>query len=706
MKNLDHLAATYREEAAERIAELEATLLELEAHPQDGELVDKAFRAMHTIKGSGAMFGFDDVAAFTHELETVFDQVRSGRIAVSRELVGLALEAKDLVRAMLDGAAGAAHPDRERLVAALRAQLPGAAAKPPAAGTAAAAREEAGGRAAPTEQPVTYRVRFKPHAEIFLDGTNPLGLLAELRELGACQVVAHTADVPPLEELSPESCHVAWDAILTTDRGENAIRDVFIFVEDRCQLRIELVDDASHSGEDDRRLGEILVERGDVHPAQLEQALAGQKRIGELLAEKGVATPEAVRAAVLEQQVVREERARRAGAAPVGSSIRVAADKLDQLVDLVGEIVIAQARLTRIASRRDDPELLVVSEDMERLTAGLRDSTLEIRMVPIGTTFSRFKRLVHDLAAELGKEIELVTEGAETELDKTVIERLGDPLVHVIRNSCGHGIEGPEDRRAAGKPARGTVRLSAAHSGASVIIEIRDDGAGLDADAIRAKAVERGLLEPDAKLSENELFKLIFLPGFSTARQVSEVSGRGVGMDVVKRSIDALRGTVEVESARGSGTVLRIKLPLTLAIIEGLEVAVGDASYVLPLAAVEECVELTREDVERGRGAHVAAVRGELVPFLRLRELFGVPGERPPIEQIAIVTVEGSRYGFAVDHVIGQHQTVIKSLGRMYRDVNGLSGATILGDGTVALIVDLPALVRGALAGAAARAES
>jgi len=304
-------------------------------------------------------------------------------------------------------------------------------------------------------------------------------------------------------------------------------------------------------------------------------------------------------------------------------------------------------------------------------------------------------------SGELGKEIELVTEGAETELDKTVIERLGDPLVHLIRNSCDHGVEGPEARAASGKPAGGTIRLSAYHSGPSVFIEIQDDGAGLDPAAIRAKAVERGLLEPEAKLSEKDLFGLVFLPGFSTARAVSSVSGRGVGMDVVKRSIEALRGTVSIESRRGAGTTIRIRLPLTLAIIEGLLVAVGEDSYVLPLSAVEECVELTRADVERGHGARVVAVRGELVPYLRLRELFAVPGERPDIEQIAIISHGGDRCGVVVDGVVGQHQTVIKSLGKMYRDVKGLSGATILGDGTIALIVDVPALVQGALASAA-----
>jgi two-component system chemotaxis sensor kinase CheA len=319
-------------------------------------------------------------------------------------------------------------------------------------------------------------------------------------------------------------------------------------------------------------------------------------------------------------------------------------------------------------------------------------------MVPIGTTFGRFKRLVRDLSAELGKEIDLQTDGAETELDKTVIERLGDPLVHLIRNSCDHGIEAPAVRQAAGKPGRGTVHLSAFHTGPNVFIEIRDDGAGLDADSIRQKAIERGLLSPDAHPSPAEIYKLIFLPGLSTAKTLSNVSGRGVGMDVVKRSIDGLRGSVEVQSTLGVGTTIRLRLPLTLAIIEGMLVTVGDTSYVLPMSLVEECVELTQEDLERSHGNQMATVRGELVPYLRLREWFGVPGDRPSIEQIIIASTDGCRFGFVVDAVIGQHQTVIKTLGRMCREVEGLSGATILGDGRVALIVDVSALIRSTLA--------
>ncbi len=700
MNGFEQLSATYREEASEQLGELEASLLELEDHPGDTDLVARAFRAMHTIKGSGAMFGFTDIASFTHELETVFDQVRSGKVPVTPELVGLALKCKDHIRDLLAGTATAASPESRPLLDGLRALLPAAAA--PAA--APAMKQASPSAEAPAVQK-TYRIRFRPHRELFRNGTNPLGLLAELRSMGPCEVVAYLEAVPALEELCPEDCYLSWDVVLTTAKDLNAIRDVFIFVEDLCELRIDLLDDGGESeAVDYKKLGEILVERGDLSPEQLKEALGAQKRIGDLLEEKQMVSGDAVVAAAAEQRVVREQRAKRDGpgsAADPATSIRVAAEKLDHLVDLVGELVIAEARLTRIAATRDDPQLLSVAEDIERLSAELRDNTLNIRMVPIGTTFARFKRLTRDLSAELGKTIEFATEGAETELDKTVIERLVDPLVHLIRNSCDHGIESPAARTAAGKAEAGTVKLSAYHSGPNVFIEIRDDGAGLDLAAVRKKAVERGLVEADEQLTNKEVSNLIFAPGLSTAKALSNVSGRGVGMDVVKRAIEALRGTVEVESERGAGTTIRIKLPLTLAIIEGLLVAVGESSYVLPMSIVEECVEVARKDGDRS-GARLAPVRGELVPYVRLREWFAVDGDRPAIEQIAIASVEGQRYGFVVDHVIGQHQTVIKTLGKMYRDVKGLSGATILGDGTVALIVDIPTLIQSAKAALAA----
>ena len=706
----EHFAAQYREEANERLAELEDALLELESSPNDMDLVGKAFRAMHTIKGSGAMFGFDDIARFTHELETVFDKVREGILPVNPTLIRIALRAKDTIRAMLDGRSLETTAERATITSLLQAYTSRNSKSPDPRASKSPARISLvlppGGAAA--EHPRTYRILFHPSPDMLRNGTNVTGLLAELRGLGECTIIAHVSKVPLLAELDPESCHLWWDAVLTTTHDENAIRDVFIFVEGQCELTVKLVDDGSADAPRAyKRIGEILVDRGNLSEDALNATLAAQRPIGQLLSNAGAVPPELVHAAVVEQKAVRDARAKREEAAHAAeaSNIRVTAEKLDTLVNLVGELVIAQARLGQLALDRDDPELLAAAEVMERVSSSLRDVTLNIRMVPIGTTFGRFKRLVHDLSAELGKEIDLVTEGAETELDKTVIDRIGDPLVHLIRNSCDHGIESPAERVAAGKPARGQVRLSAYYSGANVFVEIHDDGKGLDASAIRAKAAKNGLIEQDAKMSEKELWNLIFLPGFSTAAKVSNLSGRGVGMDVVKSAVEALRGTVEIESRPHGGTTMRLKLPLTLAIIDGLLVSVGDAHYVLPMSLVEECVELTHDDLQRSNGNQFASVRGELVPYVPLRKWFGVDGERPPIEQIAIARTDGYRVGFVVDHVVGQHQTVIKTLGNMYRDVEGLSGATILGNGTVALILDLASIARISTASSSQRAR-
>ena len=351
-------------------------------------------------------------------------------------------------------------------------------------------------------------------------------------------------------------------------------------------------------------------------------------------------------------------------------------------------MVTVQAHLSQVSLAANDPIFIAISEEVERLINELRDTALNIRMLPIGSTFSKFKRLVRDLSQGLSKEIELETFGAETELDKTVIEKLNDPLVHILRNSIDHGIETPDIRIAAGKPSTGIVCLGAVHSGDSVLITIKDDGAGLNRDAIRAKGIERGLLTATAEASDKEIFALIFAPGFSTASVVSNVSGRGVGMDVVKRGIQDLRGSIEVDSVQGKGTTIILKIPLTLAIIASLLVKIGDSHFVLPLATVEECVELTREDVKNAHGRNLAIVRGNLTPYISLREQFDIRGERPDIEQIVIVSVNGIRIGFVVDFVVGEHQTVIKPLGRLYQNIKGVSGATILGDGSVALILD------------------
>ena len=686
---MDNLRDVYKTEVYELLSELETSLLELEERVDDQELIGRIFRALHTIKGSGAMFGFDDIAEFTHEMETVFDLVRDGRITVTKELVDLALLAGDHIREMLDAFDGGGELNGVRgreIIESLGKILPRTEDN----------KEEREGEASPEFQreEITCRIRFRPDSDIFSTGTNPILLINELRGLGECQVIAHRNGIPRLRDMNPETCYTYWDVILNTSKGIDAVKDVFIFVEDDCELKIDVIDGSQNLDEEDyKRLGEILIERGDLAQEDLQKVLGDQKRVGEMLVGAGLIDSEKVESALVEQEHVRGIRKKRQ-ATESSFTIRVPADKLDSLVDLVGELVTVQARLSQTTSEKSDPLLTSISEEVERLTGELRDNTMSIRMLPIGITFSKFRRMVRDLSHDLGKEVEMVTDGAETELDKSVIEQLNDPLVHLIRNSIDHGIEYPEAREAMGKPRVGRVHLSAAHSGANVLIRIKDDGAGLDKEAIRTKAVDKGLIAPDAELSEKEMFNLIFAPGFSTSKDITNLSGRGVGMDVVKRSIDALRGSVDIKSQRGTGTTIALKLPLTLAIIEGLLIKIGQEYFALPLSVVEECVELTREDVARAHGRRIAHVREEIVPYIHLRDWFMMDGDSPDIEQIVITRVDGFKVGFVVDHVLGEHQTVIKTLGRVYRDVEGISGATILGNGTVALILDVPQLLQ------------
>ncbi|MBN2654061.1 MAG: chemotaxis protein CheA [Nitrospirae bacterium] len=684
----------FREEASELLAELEGSLLELEETPQDADLIGRVFRAMHTIKGSGAMFGFDEIVSFTHEIETVFDLVRNGKATVTKELIDLTLEARDQIRAMLDAADGEPAGDktkRVKLVAAFKKMAPASAKGSLDEKSKKTKKEEA------ESELITYRIRFRPVADIITRGINPLMFLSDLSEMGESTIVAQTCDIPLMTDLDPEMCYTYWDIILTTEFGIDAIKDVFIFVEDECELKIDVIDRLTGTdGEVSvKKVGEILAERGDISAESLQNVLNKQKRIGELLVEEGLVSSDQIQTALTEQKHIQGVRDKRQKV-ETDTSIRVASEKLDMLVNLVGELVTVQARLTQTAANNNNPELLLISEEVERLSAELRDNTMSIRMLPIGSTFSKFKRLVRDLSNELHKEIELTTDGAETELDKTVIDKLGDPMVHLIRNSIDHGIELPDEREAAGKPRRGNLHLSARHSGANVLIEIIDDGKGLDPDVIRAKAVEKGLISHDASLTDKEIFSLILLPGFSTAKTVTNVSGRGVGMDVVKKAIDSLRGSIEIESEKNIGTTITLKLPLTLAIIDGLLVNIEQDSFVLPLSAVQECIELTEKERAAAHGKNTVTVRGELVPYISLREQFDMAGQKPAIEQVVITEVNGMRVGFVVDHVIGEHQTVLKNLGRFYKEADGISGATILGNGSVALILDTQKLVESA----------
>ncbi|MBB4566435.1 chemotaxis protein CheA [Rhizobium leucaenae] len=662
MSSIDPIAV-FRTEAAECLEQIEAGLLDLTHRLDDRPLIDAVFRSLHTLKGSGSMFGFDALAAFTHHCETAFDRVRKGQAPATAELVAAVLDAQDHMRALVDDPNGNHDATSQRLLAQLQAAVGGV-------GDAAKPVQAVAATAPVANKRKTWHIRFSLPLNAMINGTNPLGLLDELRDLGECRILANTSAIPPLSALAPTELHLSWDVTVTTEQPRSAIDDVFIFVMDDMQLDVEEIDGNAVVGAPD----EPVVSTVPQATASAAPAAA------EIVPVK--------REAVASAASVADQRQ-----AKVAESVRVPADRLDELMDRVGELVIAQSRLSQLASASADIGLRSVSEEIERLSGELRDTMMVLRMVPVASLFNRFRRLVHDLARETGKVIELVTEGETTEVDKTVIERLADPLVHLVRNSIDHGLEPPEERLAAGKAKAGTITLSARQSGGEVIISIKDDGRGINRERVRAKAESSGLIQPGQQLSDAELLQLIFAPGFSTAAQITNLSGRGVGMDVVKQTVEALRGAIDIVSQPGQGSDVSLRIPLTLAIIDGLLVRVGAGRYVIPLSAVEECLELSLEEDLRSRGRSFISLRDSLVPFLRLRDVFRT-GTKPDVHQKVVVISTGTeRVGLVVDQIIGDHQTVIKSMSKLHNDVAHFSGATILGDGSVALILDVVHLV-------------
>jgi two-component system, chemotaxis family, sensor kinase CheA len=675
---------TFLLEAEDLLTGIEEAALQLSGDSPSQESVHRLFRAFHTLKGSGGMCGLDGVAGFTHHVETLLDRVRSGEVPVSPELIAIVLASRDHIKAMLAAEQGletVAAGTGEALIARIARLLEEAGGSPetPAGSRDGGAPSGTAPAPAPGSAPGdaaarTWTIRFRPDPGLLASGGNPVILLRDLRELGDCEVEAHSDDVPPLGAIQPDACYFWWTIKLRTSADENAIKDVFIFVEDGATLEIEPDGPAD---------APVAAPAAAVASIEVPAATVAAPGTGMAAPAAGIA---ALPATAAEGNKHRPP--------PVASTVRVPSARLDRLVNLVGELVMNQSRLSQVVSQGAAPELVNPVQELERLIAELRDDVLEIRMLPIGTIFGRFRRLVHDLALELGKDVDLITEGAETELDKSILDQLGEPLVHLIRNSLDHGIEPAADRVARNKPPRGTIRLAAVHTGSDVVVSIEDDGRGIDRAAVRAKAVEKHLIAADAVLSDKEMLNLILLPGFSTAREVTSVSGRGVGMDVVKRQIDLLRGHLRISSVEGKGSRLALTLPLTLAIIEGLLVRVGGDGLIIPMAAVTENVELERAQRERNNGRNVVTVRGELVPYIDLRRVFSIPGTAPALEKIVIVRHDDQRVGLVVDQVVGAHQTVIQSLGRSFRKIEVVSGATVMGDGRVALILDIAAVVR------------
>ncbi|MCM1322236.1 MAG: chemotaxis protein CheA [Bacteroides sp.] len=687
---LDKMSGIFLDEASDLLDKLEDLLLELERQPEDAETISAIFRIMHTIKGSSAMFGFDAISHFTHEAENAFDAVRNGKVHVTPDLITLTLKTRDHIRNMLDADDSSAFAEKsEEIILEFKKYLAKNSTDPELTNSVMndlpkeTAAEEA---AQENSEEKIYRISFTPSADIFKNGTRPHALFEELDSLGKMSTTAFLNKIPPLQEILTDTCYASWEILLTTTKNVDSVKDVFIFLDSKSVVDIKQIgDDAVENGGQAKKLGEILVEKNIISHEQIEQALSQQKQLGEILTEQKLVSKEDIQAALAEQSHIKEIQSKKQQEQSA-QSIKVNSEKLDKLIDLVGELVTFNARLGQLSGMLNNPQLVTLGEQGERLILELRDTTMDMRMLPIGTIFSRFRRLIRDLSGDLKKNIELVTEGAETELDKTVIEKLNDPLVHLIRNSADHGIELPEARVAAGKPAQGVVILKAQHAGAFVLITIKDDGAGLNKDKILKKALEKGLIQPSQELTDQEIFDLIFLPGFSTSDKVTSVSGRGVGMDVVKKDITALGGTVSISSTAGKETTFTLKLPLTLAIIEGILVQIGKRSFVIPLSNVIECLEFERHENKMCSSINI---RNEVIPYIDLRTFFDIKDPVPAKEQIIIVTDQDSKIGLIIDKTIGNHQTVIKPLGKLYKHATGLSGATILGDGSVALILDI-----------------
>ncbi|MCJ2371261.1 chemotaxis protein CheA [Pseudomonas sp. RGM 3321] len=675
--NLDQAQQTFIVEARELLQAMEESLLQLESEPGDQDAIGAVFRAAHTIKGSAGLFGLTPIVSFTHIVEDVLDRLREGSVSVDAGLIAVLLKSGDHMLELIDVVASRGEPlqppalERE---AALRQALQVYQAP----GNAQPA-DEARAPSVIAEQPaeVLWHISLRFGVDVFRNGMDPLSFLRYLNTLGQMvQVTTVTDSIPALEAWDPESCHLGFEIDFRSSAGHAAINEVFDFVREDCAVEITPVNETPDHVEP---TGTELVSQAEHSPAVASGELLGDQR----------AVPRAPAAATaVERPSSASEQKNKDG-----RYVRVNADKLDELINLVGELVIASAGASLLARSCDNDPLQEASSTVSGLVEQILDGALHLRMIPIGDTFNRFRRVVRDVSQELGKDIDLIINGAETELDKTVVEKIGDPLMHLLRNSMDHGIESAEARRAAGKPAKGHLSLNAYHDSGSIVIEIADDGAGLNRERILDKAQQRGLVAAGASLTDQEIYNLIFEPGFSTAEAVTNLSGRGVGMDVVKRNITLLRGAVDLDSQPGQGTLVRIRLPLTLAIINGFLVGIDQSTYVIPLDMVQECIELDEQNRHLTRDSGYLDLRGEVLPLVYLRDHFNHEGPAARRQNVVVVRYAEHKAGLVVDELLGEFQTVIKPLGKLFGALRGISGSTILGSGAVALILDIPALL-------------
>ena len=710
--SMEQALVTFVAEARELLKRMESVLLACERTGPDDDTVSELFRSAHTIKGAAGLFGLDAIVRFTHVIETSLDRVRRGELELSGPLVAVLLECADylglLIEAIGDNQpAESVPPDStaRTLIARLEAicePLQAMQSHEPTLPDRAAlvAPATASSPTSDTSSDMWHlSLRFSP--DVLREGMDPVALISYLRTLGeiaAVQIAAET--LPDPDSMDPESCYLGFEVALRSDADKARIASVFDFVREGSRIRIlpprsrvaDYVALLHSQSVGDARLGELLVRCGTLTSRELEEALVAQKGdgsatpppLGEVLIERRVVQAPVVEAALAKQSQKPERRV-----SPDGGSLRIEAEKLDQLIELIAQLTVSGAAVDLLAGRAGSSELREAGSRFGRLVEEVRASALQLRMVPIGTAFSRFQRIVRDISKELGKDIALEVSGAETELDKVLIEQINDPLLHLVRNAMDHGIETAEVRVGRGKAARGLLHLAAYRDAGSIVIEVRDDGAGINRAKVLEKARRQGLIAPEANPADAEILNLILQPGFSTAEVVTNLSGRGVGMDVVRRNIEQLRGSLEIESREQLGTTFRIRLPLTLAIIDGFLLRVGGVAYVVPLEFVEECVELETATVTGG----YLSLRGQPLPLLSLYEAFGHSGPRARRQGIIVARWGIRRLGLVVDELLGKLQTVIKPLSPLFQSLTGVTGSTVLGDDTIAMILDVPALL-------------
>jgi two-component system chemotaxis sensor kinase CheA len=667
---IDKFRAKFVEESMDNLHDLEEALFLLEKDMENKELIERIFRAMHSLKGGGAMFGFNHLSDFTHHLETIFDWVRNNKLKVSTDLISLTFSAIDQINFLLKTGDLTKEDDisnQKIFIQRIQSFLTVSnAAAPAATSTEPALLTE-------VSDEKTYLISFIPQKELLQNGTNPLYLLDDIHALGKAVSLAYTHKVPSLELLDPSSTYCIWQIIVSTAESLNEIKDVFIFVEDECELHIDLIAESA------------IVDQPDVKTL-IDKALANNI----LLTTEDFKNGQWLQTG---QSILHEEKKKVAVKEHKIASMRVSSHKIDELVTLVSELVTIQAQLSLYAENHEDPTIVALTENIQKLSRQLRENAFDISLIPLQSELMRFQRLVRDLSKDQNKDIDFIIEGGDLELDKNIIENLTDPLLHILRNSIDHGIELPNERIAAGKAPKGTILFKAFHSGANVIIELSDDGKGIDPEVILQKAIAKGLVEAEAQLDKKEILDLLFVSGFSTRDVVSDVSGRGVGMDVVRRKIANIRGEVSIESEKGKGTLLSIKLPLTLSIIDGLLVAVGNNQYVIPISAIDKIYALEAAQIKQTFNS-VVVINSEQYPYIDLRKVFNEEEkESSEVVQMIMVKAENKVTGVIVDNVIGEYQTVVKPLGKYLKKQEIISGASIMGDGTIAMVIDTSRLL-------------